>query len=110
MLYARDRTGVTKEYLYTNLYTIYYELKDYAGAESALQAYESMFPDDYMPHALRGMMLITIENGKSQSARNYRPAVTEYETAGSMLRSSDETAYYQQLGSLIDNLKRNGWL
>lgn len=102
--------GVTKEYLYTNLYTIYYELKDYAGAESALQAYESMFPDDYMPHALRGMMLITIENGKSQSARNYRPAVTEYETAGSMLRSSDETTYYQQLGSLIDNLKRNGWL
>lgn len=102
--------GVTKEYLYSNLYTIYYELKDYAKAEQALTAYEEMFPEDYMPHALRGMMLITIENAKPQSSRNYRPALAEYETAGSMIRSSDETTYYQQLGSLIENLKRNGWL
>ena len=102
--------GVTKEYLYSNLYTIYYELKDYAKAEQALTAYEEMFPEDYMPHALRGMMLITIENAKPQSSRNYRPALAEYETAGSMIRSSDETIYYQQLGSLIENLRRNGWL
>ena len=102
--------GVTKEYLYSNLYTIYYEMAEYGKAEQALQDYEAMFPDDYMPHALRGMMLITIENGKSQSGRDYRPALREYETAGSMLRSSDNTAYYQQLGSLIDALRRNGWL
>jgi len=102
--------GVTKEYLYSNLYTIYYELKDYAKAEQALTAYEEMFPEDYMPHALRGMMLITIENAKPQSSRNYRHALAEYETAGSMIRSSDETTYYQQLGSLIENLRRNGWL
>ena len=102
--------GVTKEYLYSNLYTIHYELKDYAKAEQALTAYEEMFPEDYMPHALRGMMLITIENAKPQSSRNYRPALAEYETAGSMIRSSDETTYYQQLGSLIENLRRNGWL
>lgn len=102
--------GVTKEYLYSNLYTIYYELKEYDKAEQALTAYEEMFPEDYMPHALRGMMLITIENNKPQTNRNYRPALAEYETAGSMIRSSDETTYYQQLGTLIDNLKRNGWL
>lgn len=102
--------GVTKEYLYSNLYTIYYELKDYDKAEQALTAYEAMFPEDYMPHALRGMMLITIENAKPQSSRNYRPALAEYETAGSMIRSSDETTYYQQLGSLIEDLERNGWL
>lgn len=102
--------GVTKEYLYSNLYTIYYELKVYDRAEQALTAYEKMFPEDYMPHALRGMMLITIENAKPQSSRNYRPALAEYETAGSMIRSSDETTYYQQLGSLIEDLKRNGWL
>ena len=102
--------GVTKEYLYSNLYTIYYELRAYDKAEQALTAYEQMFPEDYMPHALRGMMLITIENEKPQSSRNYRPALAEYETAGSMIRSSDETTYYQQLGSLIEDLKRNGWL
>lgn len=102
--------GVSKEYLYSNLYTIYYEMKDYTRAEQALTDYQAAFPDDYMPHALRGMMLITIENGKAQSSRNYSAAVREYETAGSMIRASDETTYYQQLGSLIDNLKRNGWL
>lgn len=102
--------GVTKEYLYSNLYTIYYELKDYDQAEQALADYETMFPEDYMPHALRGMMLITIENEKPQNARNYKPAQVEYETAGGMVRDSDETTYYQQLGSLIENLKRNGWL
>ena len=102
--------GVTKEYLYSNLYTIYYELKDYDKAEQALTAYEEMFPDDYIPHALRGMMLITIENEKPQNSRNYQAALSEYETAGSMIRSSDETTYYQQLGSLIETLRGNGWL
>ena len=87
-----------------------YEQGKYDKAEQALQDYEAMFPDDYMPHALRGMMLITIENQKPQSGRDYRAAQAEYETAGAMLRSSDNTTYYQQLGSLIEDLKKNGWL
>lgn len=102
--------GVTKEYLYSNLYMIYYEQKDYDRAEEALAAYERMFPEDYMPHALRGMMLITLENEKPQSQRHYLLAKEEYDLAGQMLRSSDETTYYQQLGSLIQNLEKNGWL
>lgn len=56
------------------------------------------------------MMLITIENGKEQQQRDYKAALEEYETAGNKIRSSDETTYYQQLGSLIENLKENGWL
>lgn len=102
--------GITKEYLYANLYTIYYEQKDYTRAEQVLQSYEAMFPEDYMPHALRGMMLITVENEKPQTDRDYHPAKAEYETAGKMIRSSDETTYYQQLGSLIQDLEKNGWL
>jgi serine/threonine protein kinase len=102
--------GVQKDYLYSNLYTIYYELERYDDAEQALQDYEAAFPDDYMPHALRGMMLITIENNKSQSERNYATAKQEFETAGSMIRSSDDATYYQQLGSLIQQLENEGWL
>ena len=63
-----------------------------------------------MPHALRGMMLITIENKKPQKERDYSAAAAEYDAAGDKIRNSDETTYYQQLGSLIDNLKKNGWL
>lgn len=102
--------GVIKEYLYANLYSIYYEMQDYDAAEQALQDYEAMFPDDYMPHALRGMMLITIENEKAQEQRNYSSAEVEYTIAGAMIRSSDDTTYYQQLGTLIETLQRNGWL
>lgn len=102
--------GVTKAYLYADLYTVYYQLGDYTAAGQALDDYQAMYPQDYMPHALRGMLLITVENQKAQSARDYRQAVSEYETAGQLIRSEDETTYYQQLGSLIDQLRSKGWL
>ena len=102
--------GVQKEYLYSNLYTVYYELGRYDDAQEVLVRYEAAFPDDYMPHALRGMMLIAIENGKEQAQRDYAAAAAEYELAGSMLRSDDDTTYYQQLGSLIEQLSSGGWL
>ena len=97
-------------HLYTNLYTIYYEMEDFYKAENALAAFEEVFPNNYMPHALWGTMLITIENKKEQDQRDFSAAFTEYETAGNMIRSSDETTYYQQLGTLIDSLRQNGWL
>lgn len=103
--------GVTKEYLYSNLYTIFYEMTDYEQAEQALQAYETMFPGSYMPHALRGMMLISQENAKpDQSDRDYSAVLEQYELAGSKIRGEDDTTYYQQLGSLLETLRQNGWL
>lgn len=102
--------GVVKDYLYTNLYTIHYEQGDFAAAEKALADFEVAFPDAYLPHALRGMLLITIENEKAQSSRNYGRAKTEYEIASSMIRGSDDATYYQQLESLIHNLEQGGWL
>lgn len=102
--------GVQKDYLYSNLYTIYYELEDYEQAGRALDDYEAVFPYDYMPHALRGMMLISIENQKSQDAKNYSAAIAEYEKAGELIRGSDDATYYQQLESLINQLKSAGWV
>ncbi len=102
--------GVQKDYLYSNLYTVYYELDDYAAAGEALDAYEAQFPNDYMPHALRGMMLITIENDKPQSSRNYTRAVAEYEKAESFAKSSDNVTYLQQLGTLVGQLRQEGWI
>lgn len=102
--------GIKKDYLYSNLYTIYYELKDYDSAESALIAYEEIFPQDYMPHALRAIMLITIENNKSLENRNFNKAVSEYEIASDMIRSDDDRTYYLQLESLIEQLREKGWI
>ena len=102
--------GVVKNYLYTNLYSIYYEQGDYDSAEQALKEYEATFPNDYIPHALRTMLLITIENEKVQGVRNYQAAKAEFEVAGNMITSSDDMAYYQQARSLIEELQENGWL
>lgn len=102
--------GVVKDYLYANLYTIYYEQKAYDQASEALDDYQAAFPEDYMPHALRGMMLITIENEKPQSDRNYQAARQEYVQAGELLRSDDDATYYQQLESLIISLEQEGWI
>lgn len=101
--------GIKKDYLYANLYTVHYELKQYDIAEQVLQDYESAFPNDYLPHAFRGMMLITIEGEKTQEERDYLAAKEEYEKAGRMIKSSDDNTYYQQLGSLIDQLEAQGW-
>lgn len=102
--------GVTKDYLYTNLYTVYYELKDYEKAEETLVRFEQTYPKAYMPHALRAMMIITVENAKNQVERDYSAAYAEYEVAGEMIGSSDDATYYRQLDTLIQNLKNNGWL
>lgn len=102
--------GVSKDYLYSNLYAIYYELNDYEAAEIALQRYETAFVNDYTPHALRSMLLITQENNKPQNDRNYNAAYKEYEQAKALLQSSDDTAYFQQVESLVNQLKAENWL
>ena len=102
--------GVTKSYLYSNLYTIYYELQEYDLAEQTLDAYAAQYPKDYEPYAFRAMLYITLENRKEQSARDYSAAVEAYETAGQLLRSDDDATYYHQLQSLIQQLQKEGWI
>ena len=46
----------------------------------------------------------------SNPSEKKQSVLAELETTENMIRSSDETNYYQQLGSLIEDLKRNGWL
>ena len=98
--------GVVKDYLYANLYTIYYEQKDYQLASQALDDYQVAFPQDYTPHALRGLLLITMENQGAHPGEggNYQKALAEYEKAGELIRGDDDVTYYQQLGSLIQEI------
>ncbi|MBQ5904197.1 MAG: hypothetical protein IIW89_07700 [Alistipes sp.] len=63
-----------------------------------------------VPHALRGILFITVENGKAEGDRNYQPAYEEYVKAKDLLTSSDDTAYFQQLESLITQLQNGNWL
>ena len=102
--------GMQKDYIYSNLYAIYYEMGDYDSAELALMEYEMAFPDDYMPYALYGMLHITLENQRPQEDRDYSEALEYYEKAKACIRSDDDTTYFQQLESLIAQLQEHGWL
>lgn len=103
-------SGIQRDYLFGNLYSIYYEMGNYDAAEQALKDYETAFPNDYIPHALRAIMLISIENNKPQASRNYSAVLSEYQIAGSLMRSSDDATNYQQLEALINDLKAKGWV
>lgn len=102
--------GVTKDNIFVNLYNVYYQMGQYENARAALTRFEDAFPQSYMPHALRGILIITEENQKPADSRDFSGALDEYELAGELIRSSDETTYYQMLGSYIEDLRKNDWL
>jgi serine/threonine-protein kinase len=102
--------GIRKEYLFSNLFSIHYELGDYSGAEETLTRMKEHYAGSYTPHALRCMLLITIENNKAEAARNYDTAYQEYENAKTLLKSSDDATYLQQVETLIKELQTQGWL
>lgn len=102
--------GMEKEYIYGNLYSIYYEMGNHEAAGEVLTRMETAFPKSYVPHALRGVLLITIENAKPEAERDYSGAEAEYEAAGNLLSGTEDRAYYEQLGGLISQLREQGWL
>ena len=102
--------GARKDYIYSNLYRIHYELGDYEAAGEALTRMEGEFPASYIPHVLRGMLLITVENGKPEGERDYHAAQDAYNRAVELVGSADDTTYLQQLEGLMEQLKQGGWL
>jgi len=102
--------GIQKDYIYGNLYSIYYEMGTYNDAAQVLDRMEAAFPKNYVPHALRGILYITMENSKAENDRNYQSAYEEYLKAKDLLTSSDDTSYFQQLESLITQLEQGNWL
>lgn len=102
--------GMNKEYIYTNLYTIYCELGDYDSACLWMGTYSQEYPDEYIPYALRAMATIAMENQKAQEYRDYSKALEDFERAEERIRSDDDVTYFQQLESLIEQLEQGGWI
>jgi len=102
--------GMVKDYLFTNLYTIYYELGDYDQADGVLTEFAEVFSASYVPYALRTVLLVTVEGDKDNAQRDYSQAVAAYNEAKRLLRSSDDQTYFQQAESLMIQLDENGWI
>ena len=102
--------GMNKQYLYSNLFAIYFELNDFDSAEAVLRNMEETFPNSYLPHGHRAMLLIEQESTKENSLRNYQAAYDEYLLAEKKLVSSDDATLFQQIKSLMSELESKGWL
>lgn len=102
--------GMQKEYVYTNAAYLYIMSDEDEKAQSVLDSMEQVYPNSYLPHALRAVSYIYAENEKDQDQRDYSAAQEEYETAKSMATSSDDQTYLQMVESLIAELERKGWL
>ena len=102
--------GISREYIYNNLVTIYFALNDYARAGEMIDKMQERYPGSYTPHALRCMLLILTETSKPEPERDFSAAYAEYKVTESKIRSSDDTYYFQQVESFIKELKEKGWL
>jgi len=101
--------GVKKDYFYQNLYNIYYQLQWYDQAEGIVQEYKKMYPKDYVPYAMRTILLLTLEGHKQVEERNYTTAFNEFETAEILSEQADDLGYYYNAKYYIDELITNGW-
>lgn len=102
--------GVQKDYIYSNLFAVYEQLKDYSNAQKVLDQMKAVFPKYYVPYALNASLMIIMENCKPESKRNYFAAYSEYQTAKKLVNSSDDKTKLQQLEGLINQLQSYGWL
>ncbi|MBQ6582756.1 MAG: protein kinase [Mogibacterium sp.] len=101
------RLGVTKPYLYGNVFACYESAREYDKAAAILDEYEQAWPNSFEPHAYRALMLAETQNGRSNP--DYSGVFEEYEKAVSLMSSSDNTELVAQLESLMDSLKANGY-
>ena len=100
--------GITKDYIYGNIYNIYYQLGDYTKASEILKAYEEKYPNRYEPNAFRAVMLINMGNN-SKDEGLFQKAWDEYVTAYGKYSPSDNKVYLEQVYSLFNELSENGW-
>ena len=94
--------GVKKDYLYQNLYNIYYALGEYDHAEQVLQEYKTTYPRDYTPYAMRTILLLTEEGKKDVTERDYSAAYDEFATAEALSEQADDLGYYYNAKYYMD--------
>lgn len=103
------KMGIKKDSCFQNLFNIYYSLKQYENAEQILQEYKMLYPQDYVPYAMRTILLMTEEGNKIPSERNYSAAFDEFATAEVLSEQADDLGYYYNTKYYIDELSEKGW-
>jgi len=104
------RLGVQKEYLYTNTIWLYNLAGTPAAAADTLAEMERLYPNDHLPETLHSICLIYEENDKPAEERDYTEALRYHDLAAAKVTVNDDTTYLQMLESILDELRRNGWI
>ena len=101
------KLGVTKPYLYANVFACYESGGEYQKAAEILDEYEAAWPNSFEPHAYRALMIAEQQNNSKHP--DYSGVFEEYDKAKALMTSGDNTELVSQLESLIETLKANGY-
>ena len=94
--------GPNQEF-YKAVFSIYFLNGQYDEVERILQHYEDSCPEDYTPHAMRGYMLLQMENRLWASEECLWAAKEEFEIADRMIRDTDDRYFYDMLKEAIES-------
>ena len=103
-------TGRKSAELYQNIFICYYMANEFNLARRVAEEMSEAYPADYTPHALLGILCVQENNGLDEAERDYSEAVSEYETACSLVTKDDDRAQLTRLESLIGQLRAGGWI
>lgn len=101
------KLGVTKPYLYANVFACYESAGEFQKAASILDDFEAAWPNSFEPHAYRALMLAEQQNDSKNP--DYSGVFDEYEKAKALMTSGDSSELVSQLESLMETLKANGY-
>lgn len=104
------RLGVQSNYIYVNACNTYQLVGAYDEAAEVLDQMEAVYGTSYVPHALRAILYVRVENGKAESERDYQAAYAEYVKAAELITTEDDRTQFQQLETIIDQLRAGNWL
>lgn len=104
------RLGVQSDYLYVNACNAYQLIAAYDEAADVLDQMEAVYGTSYVPHALRAILYVRIENARPESDRDYQAAYDEYLKAAELITAEDDRTQFQQLETIIEQLRAGNWL
>ncbi|MBQ8815268.1 MAG: protein kinase [Lachnospiraceae bacterium] len=104
------RLGVQSDYLYVNACNAYQLIGAYDEAGQVLDQMKSIYSASYVPHALRSILYVRIENAKPEAERDYSAAYEEYQVAAGLVTAEDDRTQFQQLETIIEQLRAGNWL
>lgn len=102
--------GYERAYIYRNIAIIYQQTNDFDNAEDYLLQMKEKYPDNYQCYMQLAYLYMDIESKETESNRDYKRVVENYNLAVQFAPSGKNTSDILQLTAKINELKEKGWI